>query len=272
MTNKERVLRILSDQIKKGIKPKKRGLGYNELKLKVYEKSLRKWLPLLLKENLIRIEKIPVRGGQKKLHIITDKGREYVKRRRIVYQLERMIEEFDKLSRFDKLKAISKIVRDVYEVFVWHGSLDDVRNFHEAIENEVKDFLNNDLFDLKKKEMVALFKFKDMEQRGFGGWYHDPSYGTRVMRVGFILKDSKIAWELGHYLNSHHVYLLTKLGIIPLTKIENRNKKWLQEHELSRYDDIRQEMVQRIELFKGRFPEFINFVPSDYGIFSKDMR
>ena len=248
------------------------GLGYNELKLKIYEKSLRKWLPILLNEGLIRVEKIRVKGGEKKLHIITDKGKEYLKRNRTIYHLERFIEEFDKLPKVDRVKTFSKIFRDMFESFVWYGSIDNIRKFHNAIESEVKDFLNGDLFDLKKKEMVELFNSKDMEQRGFGGSYHDPSYGIRVICLGFILKDLKIAWELGHYLNGHHVYLLTKLGIFPPKEIKDRNEKWLQQHKLSRDDDVKKEIRERIELFKQQFPEWIELIPSDYGNFIKDIR
>jgi len=248
------------------------GLGYNELKLKIYEKSLRKWLPVLLNEGLIRVEKIRVKGGEKKLHIITGKGIEYLKKSRIMYHLEKFIEDFDKLSKVDRVKAFSKIFRDMFESFVWYGSLDNVKRFHNAIENEVKNFLNSDLFDLKKKEMVKLFKSKDMEQRGFGGLYHDPFYGVRIMRVGFILKDLKIAWELGHYLNRHHVYLSTRLDVFPQKEIKDRNEKWLQQHKLSRDDDVKEEIQERIELFKQQFPKWTRFIPLDYGNFIEDIR
>jgi len=262
---RNKILRLLYEN--------REGLGHNEMKADVGEKTLRKWIPELKRKKFIKIDDVKGLGGTKHVHVLTLKGIEYVERNVVSEKfLKRFLELYDAYSEEERLKILSQIFRDMFESFVWYGSLDNVKRFHNAIESEVKDFLNNNLFDLKKKEMVKLFKSKDMEQRGFGGSYHAPFYGIRDMRVGFILKDLKIAWELGHYLNRHHVYLSTKLGLSPSKEIKDRNEKWLQQHKLSRDEDVKEEIRERIELFKQQFPEWIKFIPSDYGNFIKDIR
>jgi DNA-binding PadR family transcriptional regulator len=74
-SNKDRILRELYTN--------QGGLGHNELREVIHEKSLRRWLPELEKEKLIEVARVRVRGGRKHLHKLTAKGVEYVQRNRL---------------------------------------------------------------------------------------------------------------------------------------------------------------------------------------------
>ena len=72
VSNRERILRELYK--------KREGLGHNDLRQIIHEKSLRRWLPELKKENLIEIKKVKVKGGRKHVHKLTLDGIAYVQR------------------------------------------------------------------------------------------------------------------------------------------------------------------------------------------------
>lgn len=90
------------------------GLGYNELKAEIYEKSLRAHLPKLLRENWIKIEPKLGRGGIKNVHLLTDEGKKEVRLRELK---ESMVGKVYKMGGFhtrqQKLDLFSELVADV---------------------------------------------------------------------------------------------------------------------------------------------------------------
>lgn len=72
MDNRDKILRLLFEN--------REGLGYNELKQLVYEKSITKYRPELLRSGLVTIKKVKTRGGIKYLHMLTSEGIRYVEK------------------------------------------------------------------------------------------------------------------------------------------------------------------------------------------------
>lgn len=122
MDNKEKILRVLHENPK--------GLGYNQLKRKVYEKSLRRWLPELEIDGMIKIRKVKMRGGIRKLHLLTDKGKQLVKVMRLNAGIQ---EKFYKVcgvrSVNERLDLYSKILEDVFDFCLENPESVEVDNF-----------------------------------------------------------------------------------------------------------------------------------------------
>ena len=99
------------------------GLGYNELKHKIPEKSLRKYLPNHIKQGYVRIEERKVRGGIQHMHILTQEGRDYVKFSSEIEKIENEFREkfglaysdIDKMAFKKKLELYEKIFVSLFE-------------------------------------------------------------------------------------------------------------------------------------------------------------
>jgi DNA-binding PadR family transcriptional regulator len=90
------------------------GLGYNELKLKIYEKSLRIYLPQFFKNGWVETKEANCRGGRKKLHFLTDSGKEEVKIRALRESaVDKAYEVWGVHSTREKLKIFSELVADL---------------------------------------------------------------------------------------------------------------------------------------------------------------
>jgi hypothetical protein len=265
------------DRILYALYKERNGLGFNELvqKYELHGKYVKVFADCkkgkLFKDGYIECKKVTGKGGVKDVRMITEKGVEYVERNIVGLEVgARNILMFAQArTEKEKFACLGLVFKDMFEyassLFKSGKRLEMMRVFRDTIQTPVKEFLNKQV--LEDKEYIAKF------QNGKGTLppddYYDPTFILRQFPLAFIIRDTQLAWELNHYLNSHHVYLLTKLGIHTKEEISEKNKKWEQEHKTKteepfteRRDMILTEIEKRKKMLRNIGSRFVF---EDYG-------
>ena len=143
--NDKEILRELRDH--------ENGLSYNQLKRKVYEKSLRKQLPLLHAEGYITINPLNAKRGQKKTYKITARGLKYLSASGYLMQLEVFFKEFDHVKDKDKFSGLSGIIAKLFEysneLFLNENNIEVYREFWNSVSAPIKTILNSEILQNK---------------------------------------------------------------------------------------------------------------------------
>jgi len=276
LDKKEEILRLLYEH--------RDGLGHNELRERFNEKVLRRWLPELLKTKLVNVEKMKVKGGRKKLHFLTPKGIEYVERNIMCERfMKRFVEFVDAYQPNEKLEALGQLFKDMFahsQTLLYSGDVNAMKIFRATIKEPLKKYVNRELLEAKETILE--------EGRGSGMEYCDPVFAIRRFSIGFIWEDGVMAWDSGHFLNTHHRYVFEKFGIHSKKEIEEKNVEWLQKHkdktevmqkgerlkELQTRIDIIKKMVEaeiNRPLEKRTLPNWFFSLPKDYGEYLEDV-
>jgi len=254
----EDLIRVLYEYGEHGVRDLREFFSY---------KYLDRWLPEVIAMGLVDVKEVIGKGGRKKVHFLTSKGVTYaelhVTKLRICDNLDKFIEPY---TPEQKLQILGRLFGDMFEyassLFLSGKNVDMMRVFRDAIQLPVKAFLNKQILDDKE------YIIKTLEGHGEfpPDLYCDILFIQRQFSLPFIIRDADLAWNLNHYLNSHHVYILTLLGIHSKEEIEQKNKVWLEKNRdaIEPHSVWQKKALKELERRKEALREIMN-VPKDYG-------
>lgn len=244
------------------------GLCHNDFRRNGIDPTTVKKYESKLTKVLVRIRKERGRGGTKNVYVLTLEGEKCVEMIRYLEEIDKNLKRFFKLSKEDeRLRVFSKIIGDLYRIYVkaFHsrGDVEGYRRFFDALTKSMKDIRNERLFGSETKKAI-------LEGKRLGMEYYDPHFVLRVLPIGFIILDAKLAFEMGHYLNRHHVYVLTKFDLQKEKELKKKNEEWLKVNGSLDSDKIKNEIEIRKKEIRKKMPQFK--IPEDYGEFLGDVR
>jgi hypothetical protein len=222
----------------------------------------------LVKDGFIVIKKVMGKGGTKELRMITEKGVEYVQKNIVGVELavRNVLRLAQTLTEKERFEVLGQVFKDMFEyassLFLSGKRADMMRIFRDSIQLPVKEFLNKQILDDREYIVKAL--------EGHGEFpsnvYSDIVFIQRQFSLPFLIRDADLAWDLNHYLNSHHVYILTLLGIHSKEEIEQKNKAWLEKNRdaIEPHSVWQEKALKELERRKEVLREIMN-VPKDYG-------
>jgi hypothetical protein len=274
LSPKDQILYALYNQ-----KPRE-GYGFNELvqKCEIHGRYIKVFADArkgkLVKDGYIEIKKVKVKGGIKELRMITEKGVEYVEKniKGVEVAVKNVSSLAQALTEKERFEVLGQVFKDMFEyassLFKSGKRLDMMHIFREAFQTPVKEFLNKPL--LEDKELIIKFLTEHGER--LKGVYWDSAFTLRNLPLTFIIRDADLAWDLNHYLNFHHVYLFTTLGIHSKEEIEQRNKAWLEKHKdvEKPFTGWKEKSLKELERRKQALDVIVP-VPDDYGNFEHDV-
>lgn len=161
--------------------------------------------------------------GKKKNYTLTSKGRakalKFIAQKRGIIALK-LFPNAKPHERFEALKIIFQTTMKLFWSKRWDlDAAKKWKEFNETIELSAREFLNQNF---------------PQGQRQF----YDPYFTLRPMKGENVLKDAKLAYELGHYLTYNHIDVLIKSGVASSSKeFLERNKKWLDDFRVDKYHD-----------------------------------
>lgn len=230
-------------------KPRK-GYGFNELVqicgihgryVKVFTDPKK---GKLVKDGLIRIEMVMGKGGEKELRKLTEKGVEYHEKyiKGVETAVKNVLKLAQSLTEKERVEAASLMFKDMYgyasSLLLSGERLDMMAVLFDALNMAIMDDING----------AWLSKKDDMLKRNtFGGEYFFPIFKREDYPLDFIKRDADLALDVGHYLNTHHRYVLEKLGSYSKEDIEKKNAEWLEKHKKYDRKVVRSELKERVE-------------------------
>lgn len=252
-------------KILKALYENPQGLGHNELRFdqNIHDKTLRLWIPKLKREGLVNIEKrtVVVRGGKQNLHLITKKGFDFYERFGTPREVWKDFEKFDSFPDDKKIEILSRMFKIVFERsrnFFIHGETGLFIKLRNSIEDSVRAVLNG-------TEILQYANAPKEAQMRTPNEYLDLVLRLEPLLYRFIVNDAHVAWDLGHYLNRHHRFFLQKLTFHTEEEIKRRNEEWLDKHNGYNISRVNQEIEERKEFYRQKFPDLLRFIPNDYG-------
>lgn len=247
LNGKDRILLLLYEH--------RDGLSYNQLRNFVHPNTKKKYMPELIEEKMVKVNHPIGLGGTKDVYILDSSGVKYVERNLDVEKMVKdVLELYEEHSEDGKLKILSKIVQKLFMVFLFKPDFEkSYPKLVKAIEKPVKEILNKKLFEFKRAIVDGIYD-NDL-------LYYDTAFHVNQMYVKFIIEDSILAFRLKHYLNSHHIYFLTRLYEYSREEIEKENRNWLKGHD---YEEMEEDTLFRINVFKKQFPKLAYMIPPDY--------
>jgi hypothetical protein len=198
----------------------------------------------LVKDGFIVIKKVMGKGGIKELRMITEKGVEYVQKNIVgvetaVRNVLRLTQALTEKERFD---ALGQVFKDMYEyassLFMAGKRLNMMDVLFDALNMAIMDDVNASWL-IKKDDMV--------KRSVFSGNYVFPDFTRKSYPLDFIKRDADLALDVGHYLNTHHRYVLEKLGSYSKEDIEKKNVEWLEKHKKYDPEVVKSELKDRME-------------------------
>jgi DNA-binding MarR family transcriptional regulator len=227
-------------------------LSHNDLRKWLDPKTFKKRKGRLLANGLIKKRLEKSRGGTKHIYFLTPKGKEELQR---IVSLDEIGRNYRKMfkpcTEDEKLDALSNLLTILFESFLLKSDFEkSFPRLLDAIELPFKDTINR----------WGLF-----HKNRFERYYYDPQLHVEQMPARFIIEDARLAFQLSHFLNRHHIYVLTRLDHKRETELAERNAAWLSNHK---HEDMEKESNVRIEHFSHRFPHLIH-KPEYEEMFSK---
>ena len=252
----------------------RQGLGFNEMVqtceihgryVKVFVHTQR---GKLVKDGYVKIEKVKVQGGIKELRKLTEKGVEYVEKNIVGVEsaVRNVLRLANALTEKERFQVLGEMFKDMFEyassLFLSSKRVEMMRVFRDAIQLPVKEFLNKQILADKDYITKAIEGHAEFPP----DVYYDAVFVLRQFSLPFMIRDADLAWDLNHYLNSHHVYLFKLLGIHSKEEVENRNKAWLERNRdaIEPHSVWKEKALKELERRKQALSTIIN-VPEDYG-------
>ena len=132
------------------------GLGVRELKRKVSEKCVRLRLPELMDEGSVEVENQGVKRGQKKIIVITDFGREYLKVMGLNAAVQERFYKACKVRSIDeKIDLYLKILEDIFGYCLDAGNKGSAMRLVERTNTAFRNIVDKKL------------KYVEMEKRAY---------------------------------------------------------------------------------------------------------
>ena len=228
----------------------RQGLGFNEMVqtceihgryVKVFVHTQR---GKLVKDGYVKIEKVKVQGGIKELRKLTEKGVEYVEKNIVGVEsaVRNVLRLANALTEKERFQVLGEMFKDMFEyassLFVSGKRSDIMRVLFDVLNMTIMDDLNKEWLT-KKDDMV--------KRKTFSGKYVFPNFKRESYPLDFIKRDADLALDVGHYLNTHHRYVLEKLDLYSKQDIEKKNVEWLEKHKKYDPDVVKSELKDRME-------------------------